>query len=395
MQLSRRSENLRRGAQRPGGRCGLAILLTLGALLAACQSTPGGPGADLSAAESTYHNGEFSRQRAWRHLLALTEIGPRVAGTEGAARARDYIRAQLEELGLEVLELRSEISVKPGDDPVELVHLTGIIAGESSDTFMLAAPYDTHPSASSDLVGANEGASGPALLLELGRVLVARPLPYTVALTFLDGEALGEGASSGESSLRGSRELVRHLAAEGSLSTLRLAVFFNQVADSDLEIARDLRSHRMYREVFWQAAESLGHGAAFPRDRGFGSPTLAHLSFIDHGVRRVVAIADERFGGEYAPGTYWRTEQDTPRRCSAESLEVVATVTLEALGRIGTRLRRIDHFARSPLGEDTPGDLEASRDHPENAGNSKPELSIKALGESERQQQASQPPASP
>ena len=213
------------------------MLLGLGALLAACQSTPVGPGADLAAAETTYNNnnGSFSRQRAWRHLLALTEIGPRVAGTEGAARARDYIRAQLEELGLEVLELRSEIFVGPGDDAVELVQLTGIIAGESSDTFMLAAPYDTHPSARFDLVGANEGASGPALLLELGRVLAARPLPYTVALTFLDGEALAEGAAGGESSLRGSRELVRHLAAEGSLSTLRLAVFFNQVADSDLE----------------------------------------------------------------------------------------------------------------------------------------------------------------
>jgi glutaminyl-peptide cyclotransferase len=394
MRLPRRSENLQRGTQRPGKSCGLAILLGLGALLAACQSTPVVPGADLAGAE-TVTEGDFSRHRAWRHLLALTEIGPRVAGTEGAARARDYLRAQLEELGLEVLELRSEISLKPGDDAVELVHLMGIIAGESSDIFMLAAPYDTHPSESSDLVGANEGASGPALLLELGRVLAARPLPYTVALTFLDGEALEQGAFTGESGLRGSRELVRHLAAEGSLSTLRLAVFFNQVADSDLEIARDLRSHPMYREVFWQAARSLGHGAAFPRDRGYGSPALAHLSFIDQGVRRVVAIADERFGDGYAPGTYWRTEQDAPEQCSAESLEVVATVTLEALERIGTRLRKIDRFADSPAGENTPGDLEASRDHPENAGNGKPELSLEAPGETVREPPASQPPASP
>jgi hypothetical protein len=109
----------------------------------------------------------------------------------------------------------------------------------------------------------------------------------------------------------------------------------------------------------------------------------------------VVAIADERFGDEHAPGTYWRTAHDTPEHCSAESLEVVARVTLEALGRIGARLRKIDRFARSPLGEEPPGELETSRDHPESADNGEHELSSKPARETERGQRASQPPASP
>ena len=376
---------------------GLPLLLGLCASLAACQSPPVAPESVAEVVAPETVDERFSRDRAWRHLLALTDVGPRVAGTDGAARARQYIRARLEELGVEVRERRSQVFVESRDEAVELVHLTGVITGESSDVFMLVASYDTPPLASVAFVGADDGASGPALLLELARVLVSRSLPYTVSLTFLDGEALAPDVRDSEPAMLGSRDLASQLVDEGAMSRLRLAVFFHQVADPDLEIVRDLRSHQVYREIFWQAAQSLGHVAAFPGDRGFSSPALGHLSFLDRGLRRVVVIADDHFGDEDGPwGAPGRAGRDTPECCSAESLDVVAEVTLEALALIGARLKKIDRFASSPLDDLTrgvPGPEDAERVGEDNLDGREPETRMH--GETNPTPTASQPPASP
>jgi hypothetical protein len=374
-----------------------AGLLGLCASLEACQSPPLEP-ESASRVVAREANGEsFSRDRAWRHLLALADLGPRVAGTEGAAQARGYIRARLEELGLDVLERRSQVFVEADDEAVELVHVTGVIPGKSSDVFMLVASYDTPPRAKAEFERAhNEGASGPALLLELARVLASQPQPYTVSVAFLEGEAFPPSLRDGEAALLGSRDLARQLAEEGSLSRLRLAVFFHHVADPDLEIARDLRSHQVYREIFWQAAQSLGHVTAFPSDGGFRSPRLGHLSFLDRGLRGVVAIADDRLNGEDAPGARWCTDRDPARRCSAESLEVVAVVTLEALEQIGARLEKIDRFASSPLDHPARGAPEPRpSEHVEEADPIDGEPGAGMHSEAKPVPAASQPPASP
>ena len=210
----------------------------------------------------------FSADRAWAHLEALVALGPRVNGTAGAASARDYLRKQLVAIGALVVEQRFEAIGVEGE-PLEIVHLTGVLPGASSDVFLLAAAYDTTPFDTFRFVGANDGASGPALLLELGRVLADRPRRYTVWLTFLDGDSMHEArvATQGaeDRAFAGSRALARQLADEGRLSRIRLAVYYNQVADRDLSIERDLRSHRIYREIFWQSARSLDQTAAFRR----------------------------------------------------------------------------------------------------------------------------------
>jgi hypothetical protein len=147
----------------------------------------------------------------------------------------------------------------------------------------------------------------------------------------------------------GSRSFASSLAAEGELEGLRLAVVFDAVADSDLQIARDLNSHRVYREAFWEAAHDLDHSGAFAADQGLESPEVAHLSFEEHGVRSIVAIVDNRYGGDAVPGTYWHTEYDTGSQCSPDSLQTVGEVSLEALTRLAQRLSKIDRFASHPL----------------------------------------------
>ena len=346
-----------------------ARLLTLSVLLAlglACQSSPppaaGVPAAPAERAEA------FEAQRAWQDLGTLAEIGPRVMGTEGVRRAGDYILGELTKLELEVIE--QDITVRRGgqeqegeqkgeqeQEPLALRNIAAKIPGRSSDIFLLVAPYDTRRYESFRFLGVNDGGSGAALLLEIARVLAADPLPYTTWLVFLDGEApVAPGnVPVAPPSHFGSRGLAKQLHDEGVLAGIRLALILNRVCDADLRVARDLLSHRIYREEFWRAAARLGRSDAFPPGASFESPVASHHALAAVGLRRVVALVDTSFGGDEPPGLYAGTEDDDLEHCSADSLEAVGKVALEALDKISQRLAKIDRFAASPL--EGPGEL--------------------------------------
>jgi hypothetical protein len=329
------------------------------AALAACQPAPPPP----RVAEPSVG---FDPERAWSHLEALTRIGPRVMGSEGAARARAYIRAELTKLGLEVREQPVKVIRRPtpgwapghaepaagGLPPIQLHNIGATIPGASEDLILLIAPYDSQAFASFRFVGANDGASGAAVLLELARVLAARPLGYTTWVIFLEGEApFGPPGEPPAPTYFGSRGLTQLVRNRDAFDDVRLAVFVNRVCDPDLRIARDLRSERVYREEFWMAAHRLGHDDAFPERAEYETPNASHEALADGGLRRVVALVDASFGGGEPPGALAGTEDDDLEHCSAQSLGIVGEVMLEGLSSISTRLAKIDRFAASPRGD--------------------------------------------
>jgi hypothetical protein len=276
-------------------------------------------------------------------------------GTEGARQAREYIHHELAALDLEVVEQRFRVEGAWREEPIQLVNVAARLPGRSSDIFLLVAPYDTRQVQSFRFLGVNDGGSGAAALLEMARVLSADPLPYTTWVVFLDGEAPGpEGGAAARPSHYGSRALAQRLSADSALAQLRLAVILNRVCDADLKVARDLLSHRIYREEFWRAAVRLGRTDAFPPGASFESPAASHHALSAVGLRRVVALVDTAFGGDEPPGLYAGTEDDDLEHCSAESLDAVGRVSLEALGTISQRLAKIDRFADSPLEESQP-----------------------------------------
>jgi hypothetical protein len=322
------------------GGCGTAQAPTSGE---AVSEPPSPPPADPT---------RFSAERAFADLRALAEIGPRVSGTDGAEQARVYLRSQLVAGGLEVVEIETLRRIE-GVAETTLRHLSVTLPGASPDRFLLVAPYDTSRFSSFAFAGANDGASGAALLLELARVLKARPLAYTTQLVFLDGEGRpdGEGEGPAHSRWHGSAGLAERMREGAELEDIRLLVAFHQVGDADLHVARDLSSHRVHREEFFKAARRIGRPAPFPTDRGFETVDASHAAFRERGVREVVAISDTRYGGDAVPGALSETADDTAERCAPESLEAVGVVTLEALDAIGRRLAKIDRFTRSPLAE--------------------------------------------
>jgi len=293
--------------------------------------------------------GVFSASRAFVDLEAIARIGPRETGSRGADRTRRLLRRELEELGARVDERVFEVE-RPSRELVPLRHVRGVLDGDSPDVLLLMARYDTPSGRGRESLYANASASGPALLLEVGRALAHRPRPFTVWLIFLDGDAVdsppGAEASAGEAR-QGSEAMASWLAADGQIQRIRLAVYFERIASPGLEVARDLRSHRIYREVFWQSARDLGFSGVFPSEGPLESPEAGHLAFLGHGLRRVVAIVEAEPSALLASDSDpEEADPDTPASCSRESLEAVGVVSVEALGRIGERLQKIDRFAR-------------------------------------------------
>ena len=362
-----------------------AVMLVAGAIVG-CQQTPVAvPPATESmlATPMTGRQALFSADRAWEHLRVLTQIGPRVIDTPGNAQARNYIQAQLAKLNLEVKIDEHDVTAPPASETEDgesrdgepesdasslfVRNISATISGQlSSGSIMLVAPYDTQAFEEFDFIGANDGGSGAAVLLELSRVIAADPLPYATELVFVDGHAPFAVPGTDEARRQGAGLV--HLAVskgEQSISGVHLVVYLNRIGDADLHIVRDLLSHRIYREEFFKAARRLGQTVVFQQGAPFESTGLKHQSLSAVGIRRIVSIVDTAYGGDEPPGLYAGTEQDTLDHCSPERLGAVGGVVLEGFEAISRWLIKIERFSELPLEaspESEPAAAESSRD---------------------------------
>ena len=328
-------------------RAGMVIRSCLALALAGCAGSTDAP-APTSETDAEETPAAFSGNTAWTHLEALAELGPRETGSDGGRAARAYLEEQLDALGLETFV--QAVPAERADGSTATFHnLVAEVPGASSDLFLVAAPYDTRGFSGFQNLGVNDGGSGPAVLLELARLAQREPLPYTLWFVFLDGEQ--EPRDGATSEHYGTRGLVGLLRERDAFEQVRLALVVNRVCDPDLRIARDLGSHRVYRDEFFRVARERGYGDAFDASAPFEAPEEGqeHLTFA--GLSRVVVLADTSFGGDEPPGPYANSEDDDLEHCAAASLDTVGEVANRGLRAIARRLERIDRFARSPIAE--------------------------------------------
>ena len=151
---------------------------------------------------------------ALRHVERLVAIGPRVAGSAGAERARAYIVGELRRLGIEPDVQNFEAATPHG--PMSMANIIARLPGRRPDVVVLAGHYDTKLFNSFRFVGANDGGSSAGLLIELARRLVKVPREYTVWVVWFDGEESRETWTSTDS-LYGSRHLAVELERTGRL----------------------------------------------------------------------------------------------------------------------------------------------------------------------------------
>src|SRR5947199_7715899 len=146
---------------------------------------------------------KFDAGRAWEHLRQLVAIGPRPSGSPAIEQTRKYIKDQLAAMGLTALEQAWDDETPI--DKVHMVNLSFVIPGARKERIVFAGHYDTKLFRQFRFVGASDGASSAAFLLELARILKARKSPFTIELLFLDGEEARMPEWAGTDNTYGSR----------------------------------------------------------------------------------------------------------------------------------------------------------------------------------------------
>jgi Zn-dependent M28 family amino/carboxypeptidase len=269
--------------------------------------------------------GTFDSNRAWEHVRQQVAIGPRPSGSPANVRTRAYITAQLNALGIKTSEQPFDGVTPIGS--VRMANIIGTIPGQRADRIILGSHFDTKLFRDARFVGASDGASSTAALIELGRVLKARkPLPFTIELLFLDGEEAVLEWSATDSTY-GSRHYVAAAQKSGTVKSIRAFILLDMIGDRDLTIRRDPNSTPWLTDIIWAAAARLGH-------RQFMSEEMAieddHLPFLKAGVA-AVDIIDLDY-------PQWHTPQDTLDAIAARSLQIVGDVVVAALPQIEARL---------------------------------------------------------
>ena len=185
----------------------------------------------------------FDSSRAFEHIRQLVALGPRPAGSPGNAQARAYIAAQLEAIGLTPSEQAFDADTPFGT--IRMVNVIARIPGQRTDRLLITGHYDTKLFRQFRFVGANDGGSSAAMLLELARVLKARSNPLTIELVFFDGEEAMRPDWAGTDHTYGSRHYVATARRAGTLTGIKAMVLVDMIADRQLQDAgeHDLVQH--------------------------------------------------------------------------------------------------------------------------------------------------------
>lgn len=306
------------------GRPALVVAALL--LASACADAPVGP---------TPGSPAFDGEAALALVHTQVSFGPRVPGTDGHARQLGWMIARLDSLAPDV---RADTFpyVTSGGDSLTLTNVLARFRPEQTRRILLLAHWDTRPTADEEadsadqarpIPGANDGASGTAVLLHLAEVLAASPPPMGVDLLLVDGEDYGPGL---EDMLLGARRYASRLETGEERGEHRpvYGVLLDLVGDADPRFMVEGYSAQhapVVVDKVWDAAERLGYDA-FTR-RATGVINDDHVPLIEAGLPTANVI-DLDYGPENA---YWHTLADTPDKLSAATLGMVGQVVTELI----------------------------------------------------------------
>jgi len=276
--------------------------------------------------------GRFDGENAFRFLTMQTDLGPRNPGSAGHRACLNLLKTQLQKSGARV-ELQPFMHY---DEALEksftMTNIIGSFAPDKTAQIMLCAHWDTRPFADRDtpenrnkpIPGANDGASGVAVLLEVAAQLQKISPPVGVDIVFFDGEDYGR-----EGDLENYCLGARHFTGTNTRFFPQFAILLDMIGDARLQIPREGYSQQYAPEVVkqvWTLAEELGYYQFEPEVRSY--------VFDDHIILNEAGIpAIDIIDFEYpdAGHHYWHTLQDIPDNCSAGSLQVVGDVLLKLI----------------------------------------------------------------
>ncbi len=253
----------------------------------------------------------FDGQRALAHAQAQCAIGPRPIGTEALRKTGDYIATELKKQGWQV-EFQ--------EFTYQNVPIRNVIGSRGEGPLrMFGAHYDTRKRADNEqlpankdkpILGANDGASGVAVLLELAHVWSTTELPGEIRLAFFDAE--DNGNLDGWPFSVGASYMAEHLAVKPEY-----VIVVDMVGDADQQIYMERNSDPALQQRIWKIAADLGYQQFFIPSYKYAM-TDDHTPFLQRGIRAVDLIDFDY--------PFWHTLQDSCDKLSAASLEQVGRV---------------------------------------------------------------------
>jgi glutaminyl-peptide cyclotransferase len=258
---------------------------------------------------------DFNAERAYQDVAYQLSFGPRIMGSEAHEQVAEWLVNGLREQGWQVDTQETFLSGN---------QVKNIIAkrGDGTPWVILGSHYDSRTFADQDpnpenrikpVMGANDGASSVAILLELARV-ISKDIDKQIWLVFFDNE--DNGTTSGNGWVIGSSYFVSQLKG-----TPDSVVILDMVGDKDLNIYMERNSSAQLNNEIWSTAKSLGY-TQFIASYKFGLLD-DHTPFIQAGIT-AADIIDFHY-------SYWHTTQDTLDKISANSLKVVGETILSWL----------------------------------------------------------------
>jgi Zn-dependent M28 family amino/carboxypeptidase len=299
--------------------CALALALLFLGSVSAGQSVSKPAAKSLRAYKAT----DFEAARAYEHVKRMVEIGPHPAGSEAIKKAQEYIVKELKSYGLKVTDDNFDAKTPRGSVPMK--NISAELAGEKPGVVIIAGHYDTK--LQDGFVGANDGGSSTAAVLEMARVLAKSRPEYTLWFVLFDGEeAVVEwSAMNGMDNTYGSRHMVSKLKSDGSLDRVKAMILVDMIGDKNLNLKREGDSTRWLVDLMWETAHKIGHGASYLLEEQYISDD--HIPFKGAGVP-VIDFIDFDYGPDHS---YWHTNQDTIDKISGESMKAVGDVIITAL----------------------------------------------------------------
>lgn len=263
-------------------------------------------------------------KRAMQYAKEIVKFGPRPLGSANHKKVEDYIDAHLKGDQVEDDTFTAETNI--GKFPVH--NIVAKFPGTKDGIIVFASHYDTnYPLRNTSYVGANDGASTSALLLEIANQLRGKPRDgYSIWLVWDDAEEAMKPDTEVEflsDSLYGITHLAEKWQTDGTLKKVKAFLLADMIGDADLNVDRDANSTPWLQDVVYEAATRMGEQSHFyarslPMDDD-------HLPFMKRGVPSVDLI-DFLYGYN---NVFWHTPQDTIDKLSPKSLEIVGGVMLE------------------------------------------------------------------
>lgn len=270
----------------------------------------------LQVSGQVVHTPIFDGENAYNYLTGQCDFGPRPPGSDNLSLCRTYIIETLESFNWTV-SIQNFTYMETA-----CANIIATWNGTTNSPIILGAHYDTRPNATSDhlsnrslpIMGANDGASGTSVLMELARILPTSERSK-VELVFFDAE--DSGGLNGWDWIQGAVYYVSELTTSRK-STIESMVLADLVGDANLYLPKEGSSTDSLQNVLWSIASDLGYSDTFVSNAG-SSVLDDHRPFLDAGIPAVDII-------QVPFPSYWHTLEDTPDKCSADSLEKVGRV---------------------------------------------------------------------